>query len=61
VSDNSTEQTTAATDLMLAVQAKKSLRLTLVWQFDHNGVYHLIQAVGLLFLLAGLRRSLLGG
>ena len=44
-----------------AVQAKKSVCLTLVWQFDHNGVYHLIQAIGLLFLLAGLRRSLLGG
>jgi hypothetical protein len=44
-----------------AVQANKSLYLTLVWQFDHNGVYHLIQAVGLLFLLAGLRKSLLAG
>jgi hypothetical protein len=46
--------------LAAAVQATKSVRLTLIWQFDHNGVYHLIQAVGLLFLLAGLGKSLLG-
>jgi len=44
-----------------ALQAKKSAVLTLIWKFDHNGIYHLVQAVGLLFLLDGLRRSLLGG
>ncbi len=41
------------------IQAKKSISLTLVWQFDHNGIYHLLQVVGLLFLVYGIRRSVL--
>jgi hypothetical protein len=41
-----------------AVQAADTITLRLVWTFDHNGVYHLIQAVGLGLLLAGLRRLL---
>jgi len=40
-----------------ALQARKSLSVTLVWKFDHNGIYHLVQVVGLIFLLAGLHRS----
>jgi len=42
------------------VQFKKSISFTLIWHFDHNGVYHLIQTVGLLLLLIGLRCSVLG-
>ena len=30
----------------------------LVWPFDHNGLFHLIQLVGLALLVAGLRRLL---
>jgi len=41
------------------IQAKKSIRLTLIWQFDHNGVYHLVQVVGIILLLMGLRLSVL--
>lgn len=41
-----------------AVQAADTLTLRLVWTFDHNGIYHLVQAVGLALLLAGLRRLL---
>lgn len=41
-----------------AVQAADSLVLRLVWTFDHNGVYHLVQGAGLLLLIAGLRRLL---
>jgi hypothetical protein len=29
-----------------------------VWEFDHNGLFHLIQLVGLALLVAGLRRLL---
>lgn len=36
------------------VQAGGSLSLRLVWEFDHNGLYHLIQLGGLALLLAGL-------
>jgi len=42
------------------VQAIDTISLRLVWTFDHNGVYHLVQAVGLGLLLVGLRRLLDG-
>jgi hypothetical protein len=32
--------------------------LTLVWQFDQNGLYHLIQMAGVGLLLVGLRTAL---
>lgn len=40
------------------VQASKMTSFKLIWVFDHNGTYHLIQIVGILFLLTGLRKSL---
>lgn len=40
------------------VQASKMTSFQLIWEFDHNGAYHLIQIVGILFLLTGLRKSL---
>jgi hypothetical protein len=39
------------------IQTKKSISLKLIWQFDHNGIYHLVQTVGLIMLLIGLRCS----
>jgi Family of unknown function (DUF6962) len=41
------------------IQASGLAPVRLVWEFDHNGVYHLVQLLGLLFLLSGLRRLLL--
>ena len=41
------------------IQAHKSIFLTLIWKFDHNGVYHIVQAVGLLLLVYGIRQSML--
>ena len=40
------------------VQAGKLLSFTLVWSFDHNGVYHLIQMAGILLIVSGLRKAL---
>lgn len=40
------------------VQASEVGPVRLVWDFDHNGVFHLVQLVGLALLLAGLRRRL---
>jgi hypothetical protein len=37
-----------------AVQTQHSVLITIVWPFDHNGVFHLIQIVSLLVLTAGL-------
>lgn len=41
-----------------AIQADASLGVTLVWEFDHNGLYHLAQLAGLALLVAGLARTL---
>jgi Family of unknown function (DUF6962) len=41
------------------IQASGLEPVRLVWEFDHNGVFHLVQLLGLLFLLSGLRRLLL--
>jgi hypothetical protein len=40
------------------VQASGMGPVRLVWDFDHNGVFHLVQLVGLALLLTGLRRRL---
>ena len=36
------------------LQARKSILIKLIWKFDHNGIYHIVQIFGLLFLIAGL-------
>lgn len=41
-----------------AAQAVDRISLHLVWTFDHNGVYHLLQGAGLAILLSGLRQML---
>ncbi|HUF36682.1 MAG TPA: hypothetical protein VMN37_12075 [Gemmatimonadales bacterium] len=41
-----------------AVQADASLTARLVWEFDHNGLYHLVQLAALGLLVAGLGRTL---
>jgi hypothetical protein len=40
--------------LAAGVQARKSISFTLIWKFDHNGAYHIVQTIGLLLLIAGL-------
>ena len=36
------------------VQAIKSIRIHMIWPFDHNGVFHIIQSTALLLLLRGI-------
>jgi hypothetical protein len=40
------------------IQAMNVGVVRLIWAFDHNGLFHLIQLVGLALLVAGLRRLL---
>ncbi len=47
------------TIIAAAVQASGAVRFTLIWPFDFNGAFHLIQMVGVFFLAAGLRTALL--
>lgn len=42
-----------------AVQASRGVSLTLLWQFDHRGIFHVIQMVSVLLITAGVRRELL--
>jgi len=46
--------------LSLAGGALQASTLTahVIWEFNHNGLYHLVQLVGVVFLLAGLRGTL---
>ncbi len=40
------------------VQALGKTGKSIVWYFDNNGVFHLIQMIGIVLLLAGLKMSL---
>ncbi len=40
-----------------AFQAIDSVGFTLIWEFDNNGVFHLVQMAGIVFLMLGLERS----
>ena len=42
------------TILAAVIQAVDSLKLDFIWHFDHNGLFHIVQMLGLLILLKGL-------
>jgi hypothetical protein len=46
--------------LLAAVQTRGPVAFTLIWPFDHNGAFHLIQLIGLVALLWGIRSSIAG-
>jgi hypothetical protein len=51
----------AALAVSLAAGVVQALDLgvvRLLWDFDHNGVFHLVQLFGLALLVVGLRRRL---
>ncbi len=41
-----------------AIQATGAVSVTLIWPFDHNGVFHLVQIVAIVVLMHGLGTSL---
>ena len=43
------------------IQATGIVYITIVWPFDHNGVFHIVQAVGIVVLGVGLRKGLYPG
>lgn len=44
----------AITILAAAIQASEAVSFSLIWEFDHNGIFHLVQMVGIVVLLNGL-------
>jgi len=47
------------TIIAAAIQASQAVSFTFIWQFDHNGTYHLIQMIGVILLTLGLRAAFL--
>lgn len=47
----------AVTIAAAVIQANHDILITLVWQLDHNGVFHLVQVAGVLLLAGGLGNS----
>lgn len=47
------------TIIAAGVQTSRAVGFEFVWQFDHNGAYHLIQLAGMALLVAGLQAALL--
>lgn len=47
------------TMIAAAIQAGKIISFTFIWEFDHNGVYHLMQMTGLVLITIGLQTALL--
>lgn len=45
-------------NVVAAAVQQSAAHIRLIWTFDHNGVFHLIQAVAVLVLLAGLVDSM---
>jgi hypothetical protein len=38
-------------------QAARRLRLKFIWEFDHNGIFHLLQTAGLMLLCQGIAKG----
>jgi hypothetical protein len=36
------------------IQAARHVHVSVVWEFDHNGLFHLVQVIGLLLICVGL-------
>lgn len=47
------------TIIAAGIQASKAISFTFIWSFDHNGVYHLVQMLGIILLVAGVRKMIL--
>ena len=46
--------------LLAAVVQRSNLSLTIIWPFDHNGLFHLVQIGALVVTAIGVRRALRG-
>ena len=48
----------AVSILAAVIQATGSMRISMIWEFDHNGIFHLVQIVGIIIIYYSLRKSL---
>jgi len=47
----------AVSILAAGIQAAGNVHVTFVWEFDHNGIFHLVQALGVILFCVGLSRG----
>ncbi|MGA1872890.1 MAG: DUF6962 family protein [Thermoplasmatota archaeon] len=45
------------TMIAAAIQATESIGMTVIWEFDHNGIFHIVQMLALPLFAVGLSRS----
>lgn len=43
------------TIIAAAIQAIETIKVSAIWVFDHNGIFHIVQMIGLMILLRGLQ------
>jgi hypothetical protein len=46
------------TIIAAGIQTSNAISFTFIWSFDHNGVYHLVQMLGIILLVGGLRKTI---
>jgi len=47
------------TIIAAGIQAVETIKITLIWEFDHNGIFHIVQMIGVLLLMKGLQTEFL--
>ncbi len=45
------------TIIAAAIQATESVSVQFIWDFDHNGIFHIVQMAGILIIYLGLAKS----
>jgi hypothetical protein len=43
------------TIMAAVIQAIKAIKVIFIWEFDHNGIFHIVQIIGVIILLKGLQ------
>jgi hypothetical protein len=46
------------TIIAAVIQAIHTIKVMVIWEFDHNGIFHIVQMMGVIFLFQGLQREL---
>jgi hypothetical protein len=45
------------TIIAAVIQAIHTIKVIFIWQFDHNGIFHIVQMIGVVFLYKGLEKE----
>ncbi len=45
------------TMIAAVIQTINNLSITIIWDFDHNGLFHIIQMIGIIVIMSGLKRE----